>query len=106
MRTFLIAAVFAIVPSIARLMPQTDAGPAVTARLAALASWMAGVPALAFGTSAQSRLVPVLLVVMGTSGAPFFGLASRRPRIGSERNFGHASEIGVLDASEKPAQCR
>src|ERR1700716_2401309 len=61
----------------------TDAGPAVTARLAARASWMAGAP-LAFGTSAPSRLVPVLHVVMGTPGAGVCEPASRRARIGSE----------------------
>src|SRR5882757_5868382 len=64
-------------------MLQTDAGPAVTARLPARASWMAGAP-LAFGTSAPSRLVPVLHVVMGTPGAGVCEPASRRPRIGSE----------------------
>src|SRR5882757_524456 len=64
-------------------MLQTDACPAVTARPAARVSWMAGAP-LAFGTSAPSRLVPVLHVVMGTPGAGVCEPASRRPRIGSE----------------------
>src|SRR5882757_7020119 len=64
-------------------MLQTDACPAVTARLAARVSWMAGAP-LAFGTSAPSRLVPVLHVVMGTPGAGVCEPASRRARIGSE----------------------
>src|ERR1700704_142486 len=68
-------------------MLQTDAGPAVTARLPARASWMAGAP-LAFGTSAPSRLVPVLHVVMGTPGAGVCEPASRRARIGSESEGG------------------
>src|SRR5437868_4828712 len=49
-------------------MPQTDAGPVVTVRPVVPALSTAGAPAHPYGTSALPGLVPVLLVLPGTSG--------------------------------------
>jgi hypothetical protein len=60
-------------------MPQTDAGPVAIVRPVAHASWTAGVPALAYGTSALPGLIPALrVVVMDTSGAQASEHVSRR----------------------------
>jgi hypothetical protein len=78
MRTFLIAALFAIVPSIGPASAADGCGPVAIVRLAAPASSMAGVPAPACGTSALPGLNPALPVASGTSGAGVSEHVSRR----------------------------